>query len=691
VGSLLVADATVAVAAGGSMGGQSKNSYSALMCEQSPSSWFCISNAQRENLIKLKRQGCTSYECPSGFIYKPNVAALKCKAAKAPTNTHAHMCTDEDKEHCCDEQAKCTTYTCPYGWLEGDNYGSALCNGPACSMLDASTCCTVPKVTCHEVKFQTTPDGDAAHEATTLRTCRKEAKQDADKEFTTSSSFLGKVKNVEECFALKVEMKKDMGTTRTPVKPGPAESKSNYGKPAPRPTTMAGDDRVVVDAAARGDETSLCKGFDCEEGGDYNSDSDNDWQEFLDVSYNHKTMECHSCTPEDAAAKDPSAFGVSRTSGDAVFDCACTAKTYLHNGRCIGYVANKDDSGDNNGECFPSYGDGGASFINANNKKMAKKNHYFPCDAATSICADKVCTLAGEVKWDCKNGQACNADSEGCSFEDDCGVCGGDHLSCLECESLYQEFKAQKQCRLVEDVEDYVKGQHQLAKDLVEKYKWQLKNPKTIKIRNDAKAALPAAEKALEDSAVEVTRLEGLVETKVEEISTANPLWDKKCWQNVANDCERPSICKVDATEAAPAACNAAYANGGCGLEADTNGKQTAIIGNIGAKEIAIGAKKTECGTLSGREETDDAAATVSETTTTTAAAAAPVRRLAEVDAAAVEACMDQLKVLQTELKTLEDELSVEKRAFTRAVEDIAGMGVECFGCIAEMAKTAGC
>jgi len=321
-----LAVSTSAVEAGASMGGKAKNSYSALMCEQEPSSWFCITNARRENLIKLKREGCTSMECPNTHSYKKDAASLTCKSMKAPTSTTQHTCDPvKDIETCCDKRMQCSdwkpdgiTFGCPYGYEPIPNAAEEMCIGPQCSFTDVGTCCKVIEPMCTPVVFADT----AGENPTDKRTCRKmqDREGDHDGDHTTNDSFLGWTNSEMECFQLKTSQRSAMETTRIPNMPGPPESGKSYGKPAPRPTALVGNARVVIDQSAReGGEAKLCKGYNCENGGEPNASSDNQWQEYLDISWNSFTGECHSCLPEktlkDSAGEtitDPSAFRVSR-------------------------------------------------------------------------------------------------------------------------------------------------------------------------------------------------------------------------------------------------------------------------------------------------------------------------------------------------------------------------------------------
>ena len=311
-----------AIEAGASMGGKAKNSYSALMCEQEPSSWFCITNARRENLIKLKREGCTSLECPQGYAHKPDAASLTCKSMKAPTTTTQHTCDPEnDRDVCCDKLMQCSDWKCPYGYTEKNQAEEEYCVGPQCQWIDVATCCDLVEPQCHEVTFAATPDGIDGAPATATRTCRKNSDREGEHsgDHKTVDSFLGWTNSHMDCFKLKTSQRSAMETTRIPNMPGPPGSGKSYGKPAPRPTTKVAGRNVVVDAAARGEEADLCQGFNCEMGGNPNASADNDWQGFLDISWNSFTGECHSCLPEKTVttsdgslATDPAAFRVSR-------------------------------------------------------------------------------------------------------------------------------------------------------------------------------------------------------------------------------------------------------------------------------------------------------------------------------------------------------------------------------------------
>jgi len=641
--AIVGSNATAAVKQGDSMGGISKNSYNMLMCEQDPTSWFCISNAQRENLIKLRRQGCTEMTCPKTHVYKTNVASLFCKAERAPTQMGQHMCDPEkDIPVCCDERAACESYECPYGWVYVNGYQNEFCAGPKCSFVDAGTCCETPEMECVEAKFKSTPDSDQftiRPPATDLRTCRKDSVDAADGSASTSSSFLGTAESAEECFGLKLEQKSALGTTRVPTIPGPPGAGSMYGVPAPRPTQMTGEGRVIVDAASRGEEDSKCVGYNCEKGdGSYNKPSDEQWQAFLDISFNQISGECHSCTPERSEIGDPAAFGVSRDAetqlaveGDQIFDCDCPENHFMKQGRCVRFVPIGD-------ECFPNFG-------------VAKSKEYFPCNSGEAICAQGTCVAIEEVVWDCSNDSACDPAQDNCNVVDECEVCGGDSLSCLDCEGTFQYFREQKQCRLAQDVDAFVAGPLQELKDKLGNAKHRANNPKSVAQREEAKLeVVQIEERDIPNAEAQLETLRLAIKTKVEETVATSAVGDARCWESVQNDCARPNMCLDGYYEE----CKDSFSAGdGCTMMYESTTEKMGLKAEVEAAEEAVSDAKAA---LVGVEEGD-------------------VR----------DGLVNELKEKENAVTAADKAYQAEVTSLVRQMEDIDGLAAKCFGCWGEL------
>jgi hypothetical protein len=699
------------------MGGKAKNSYSSLMCSQEPTSWFCISNAQRENLIKLRRQGCTEMECPNTHVFKPNVASLYCKAMRAPKEMGQHMCDPEkDVDICCDKRAACTTYTCPYGYAQSRMYANGLCAGPECSFVDVNTCCEKPEVSCQEVKFKETPEGtedEPRPSTTSLRSCAAEAKDNADGTASIAGTFLGttapakKGGKPEQCFALKLEQKANLGTTRIPVMPGPPKSGVNYGRPSPRPMMRVDGTMVVVDAASRGAEDDQCTGFACEEGGEWSDAEDAEWMKFLDISWNSKTGDCYSCFPENVEAGQPTTFHVSRDSetmepveGDKVYDCDCPEGYYLNarktGGACVEFVPT-------GGECFPNYGED-------------RDGPYFPCKPDSDMCAHGHCVSIDKVMWDCESGAACDPDNlDECNVVDTCGICGGDGLSCLDCETCYQGFReylvegTTHGCQLKDEQElweefDVVQGEKRLGQ-----CKHKMNNPKSVKDRDEGTACVieyegscdgdtvtPCNPKDEEPCACMGGKLEE-IRSKIQQYdeefkqaviaSEPETQCDGRCWESVRNDCDRPSLCLAGYADE----CRPMFEQGGCDVMTKSSTEQKAILAEITTLEESIAATKLEIAQkgmaiqeVVGKLEAP--AGYFAGLDMTEADAAVMIGELNWKEAyAAYEDVAGRVKEMEENLWKKKQAMKHEKTYMKHDLENLAGMKWKCFGCWADL------
>merc|ERR1719199_1999986 len=427
----------------------------------------------------------------TSLLSRLSIQTGSCKAMRAPKQMGQHMCDPvKDVEVCCDERAACTTYDCPYGYAENGNYARALCSGPSCSFVDVNTCCEKPEVSCQKIKFKTTPEGSEAEprpSVTDARSCAAEAKDSADGSASIAGSHLGdtapgkKGGKPEQCFQLKLEQKANPATTRIPVMPGPPESGRNYGRPSPRPMMRVDGQMKVIDAASCGAEDDQCLGFMCEDGGKFNDAEDNEWSMYLDISWNKETGDCYSCIPENAEAGQPSSLSVSRDpetteplEGDSVYDCDCPEGYFLNarkvGGACVEFVPV-------GGECFPNYGE-------------HTSGPYFPCKPDEAMCAHGHCVAIENVMWDCDTGDARDPNNlDECSLVDDCGICGGDGLPCLDCESCYQGFRdysvdGRKGCQLKDEQELWEAYDITWFKGMLGQCKYKMNNPKSVKDRD---------------------------------------------------------------------------------------------------------------------------------------------------------------------------------------------------------------
>jgi hypothetical protein len=705
---------------GASMGGKAKNSYASLMCSQDPTSWFCISNAQRENLIKLRRQGCTEMECPNTHVFKPNVASLYCKAMRAPKQMGQHMCDPEkDVEVCCDLRAECTTYTCPYGYAKSRLYDTGLCAGPECSFVDVNTCCEKPEVSCSQVKFKETPEGtedEPRPSQTSLRSCAAEAKDNLEGTASIAGTFLGstapakKGGKPEQCFALKLEKKANLGTTRIPVMPGPPESGVNYGRPSPRPMMRVDGDMVVVDQASRGAEDDQCVGFMCEEGGEFSDAEDAEWMKYLDISWNSLTGDCYSCFPENQEAGQPSTFHVSRDAetmepveGDKIYDCDCPDGYYLNarktGGACVEFVPVGE-------ECFPNYGED-------------RDGPYFPCKPDEAMCAHGICVEIENVIWDCETGAACDPNQlELCSVVDDCGICGGDGLSCLDCETCYSGFRdymvggASKGCQLKDDQELMEEFDIAWIKKDLGRAKSRMNNPKSVAQRDEATAAVIKLEGSCDGDGVTPCNpkdeepcacLGGKLTEVTEQIaalddqfkaalveSSATTGCDERCWQSVKNDCDRPSLCLVGYADE----CAGAFSQGGCDIMTASSEEQKAILAKIEELEASIAATKLEIAQkgMAIQEvvgKLDAPAGYFAGLDMTEADAAVEIDGQDWASAyASYEQSAQSVKATEEELWQTKQEMKHAKVYMKHDLENLPNMQWKCFGCWAELGKS---
>jgi len=496
-----------------------------------------------------------------------------------------------------------------------------------------NTCCKKPEITCDEVLFKATPagtDDEPRPSVTTLRTCKKEAKDSADGTASIGGTFLGTTDpasaggSAVNCFALKLDQKMGPATTKIPTIPGPPEALDNYGRPSPRPMQRVDGEFVVVDAAAKGGEDDLCVGFMCEDGGSFNDAEDNEWQEYLDISWNSVTGECYSCNPENAEMGEPSALSVSRDAetlepveGDGVYDCDCPDGYYLNarkkNGACIEFVKV-------GGECFPNFGE-------------KSSGAYFPCKPDEAMCAHGHCVAIESVLWDCNSGAACDPDNlDECDLMDDCGICGGDGLSCLDCETCYQNFREEKTCTstgLLPEVitpgetvacctlsqyeEDIERNELRAAKDELGQMKYKMNSPKTADEADEGLAGVlrlegscngdgetvcnPKAEEPCDCQGGSIDAIEAKSTTLEEEFAAAvaataeSTGCDPKCWKKTINDCHRPSLCLDGYAEE----CKDSFISAGsCGTMDDTATKQGEIEAQIAEHEGKITTGKEE-------------------------------------------------------------------------------------------------
>jgi hypothetical protein len=350
----------------------------------------------------------------------------------------------------------------------------------------------------------------------------------------------------------------------------------------------------------------------CEHGGQFNDAEDNEWEQFMDISWNKETGACYSCIPENAAMGQPSSFHVSRDAetmepleGDNVFDCDCPEGYFLNarkvGGACVEFVPV-------GGECFPNYGE-------------HTSGPYFPCKPDESMCAHGHCVAIENVMWDCDTGDACDPNNlDECSLVDDCGICGGDGLTCLDCESCYQGFRdysvdGRKGCQLKDEQELWEAYDITWFKGMLGQCKYKMNNPKSVKDRDEGTACVIKIEGSCDGDMVtpcnpkddepcnclggELTQIYSELEQKnVEfadalEASAPTTGCDRRCWESVKNDCDRPSLC----TEAQGNVeeCRPMFQQGdGCGIMNKATVDQTAVHTKLEEMETQIADTKLE-------------------------------------------------------------------------------------------------
>lgn len=302
----------------------------------------------------------------------------------------------------------------------------------------------------------------------------------------------------------------------------------------------------------------------------------------------------------------------------------------MKQGRCVAFVPIGD-------ECFPNFG-------------VKKSKEYFPCNSGEAICAQGTCVAIDEVMWDCESNSACDPAQENCKTVDDCGVCGGNGLSCLDCEGTYQYFKEQKQCRLAEDVDYYVATTLQEVKDRLGNAKFRANNPKTVEERDAAEAEVKQLEEVdIPAAEAQVENLRGLIQAKVAEFAEAGN-GDARCWEMVQNDCHRPNMCHDEYYESCAGPFEAAQ---GCTIMYESTARKVGLKADEKAAADALADAKAA---LVGVEEGD-------------------VR----------DGLVREMKEKEELLERAERAMDDENRALNRALEDMAGVEAKCFGCWGEL------
>jgi hypothetical protein len=532
-----------------------------------------------------------------------------------------------------------------------------------------------------------------------------------------AGSFLGKTSPArkggkpEQCFALKLEKKANPATTRIPNMPGPPESGKNYGRPSPRPMMKVDGVMKVVDSASRGAEDDECKGFMCELGGEFNDAEDNEWAMYLDISWNKETGECYSCIPENAEMGQPGSLHVSRDAetmepveGDTVYDCDCPEGYFLNarrtNGACVEFV-------DVGGECFPNYGD-------------KTSGPYFPCKPDEAMCAHGHCVAIENVMWDCETGDACDPSNlDECSVIDDCGICGGDGLTCLDCESCYQGFRdylvdGRKGCQLKDEQELWAEFDIVWYKGLLGQCKYKMNNPKSVKDRDagtqcvidvegscDGDGVTPCNPKddepcnciggELAEITAKIGEYDGYFADALES-SAPETGCDRRCWESVKNDCDRPSLCLVE--QGYLDECRPMFtAGGGCGIMSGSSDAQKEILTHMDTLEADVASIKLDIARqgMAIQEvvgKLDAPAGYFAGLDMTEADAAVMIGELNWKDAyIAYEASAQHLKDMEEEQWKVKQEMKHAKADMKHQLENMPGMLWKCFGCWADLYK----
>jgi len=300
-----------------------------------------------------------------------------------------------------------------------------------------------------------------------------------------------------------------------------------------------------------------------------------------------------------------------------VYDCDCPDGYYLNarkkGGACVEFVKE-------GGECFPNYGE-------------KSSGAYFPCKPDEAMCAHGHCVAIENVLWDCKTGDACDPNNlDACDIMDDCGVCGGDGLSCLDCETCYTNFREEKTCtstelipevvppgepvaccQLSEYAEDIERNDLRAAKDELGRCKYKMNSPKTADEADEGKACVlrlegscngdkqtpcnPKAEDPCDCKGGEIEAIYAKVEQTKEEFAAAMAGnaeatgCDPKCWKKTINDCARPSLCLDGYVEECTMPFQTA---GGCGILDEMATKQAEMDAQIAEEEAKVASGKEE-------------------------------------------------------------------------------------------------